>query len=178
MEERKDIEGYEGIYKISNLGNVMSCERYVKVGGGGTRRVKQRLLKPYKSTGGYLQVNLNNDGEFKPKLIHRLVAIAFIPNPNNLPEVNHKDEDKENNAVENLEWCTPKYNANYGLRNQKMIENKRNTSVNQYDKDGNFIKNWRSLSDACEEYEADISSMIRVCKGKQKTCVGYKWKYA
>lgn len=178
MEEWKDIEGYEGRYKISNLGNVMSCERYARVCGGGKRLLPQMILKPYKSTGGYLQVNLRKNGGFKPKLIHRLVAIAFIPNKNNLPEVNHKDEDKENNNVENLEWCTSKYNANYGMRNQKMVENKRNTSVNQYDKDGNFIKNWRSLSDACEEYGADISSMIRVCKGKQKTCVGYKWKYA
>ena len=111
-------------------------------------------------------------------LLHREVAKAFIPNPDNLPEINHKDEDITNNCVDNLEWCTSKYNANYGSRNARMKANKKTIPVIQKDLDGNFIKRWNSLSDASRYFNVDVSSMIRVCKGKQHTCRGFKWEYA
>jgi hypothetical protein len=107
-----------------------------------------------------------------------VVAQAFIPNPDNLPEINHKDEDITNNCVDNLEWCTSKYNANYGSRNIRMMENRELVPVIQKDLNGTFIKRWNCMTRACEAVGADLSSMIRVCKGKQHTCRGYKWEYA
>ena len=102
----KEIEGYEGLYEVSNLGNIRSLRKNI-------------ILKPALNQ-GYLQVNLVKDGITKVFLVHRLVAQAFIPNPNNLPLVNHKDYVKDNNNVENLEWCDSKYNNNYGTRNQRL----------------------------------------------------------
>lgn len=176
----KDIEGYEGLYKISNLGNVLACEKYAKVRGGAYRKINPRLLNPYKCINGYIQINLRKDKKSKPFLIHRLVAKAFIENPNNYSEVNHKDEDITNNIVDNLEWCTHKYNANYGTRNQRMLAHRKNRlrPVNQYSKDGKFIKHWESMSEVEKELGADTGSIIRVCKGLQHTCIGYVWEYA
>lgn len=177
MENWKDISGYEGYYQISNLGRIRSLDRYANVGGGGRRLVKGKIIKPVKCTNGYYEASLSYKGVRKVLLLHRVVAEAFIPNPNNLPEVNHKDENPANNEASNLEWCTSKYNANYGTRNERMMIGRETKPVIQFDKDGTFIKRWDSMMDACREYGADISSMIRVCKGKQKTCKGFKWKY-
>lgn len=109
----KDIPGYEGLYQVSNLGNIRS----LKYAGGN----KVKLLKQA-TTNGYKQVQLSKNGKGKNHLVHRLVAIAFIPNPNNLPVVNHKDENPSNNNVDNLEWCTQEYNINYGTRNERASE--------------------------------------------------------
>ena len=108
MEEWKDIIGYEGIYQISNKGRVKSLNRIDSRG----HKVNEKILRPGKRN-NYLHVRLCKDGKFKDYKIHRLVAQAFLPNPDNLPVVNHKDENKLNNNVENLEWCTQKYNVNY-----------------------------------------------------------------
>lgn len=177
-EEWKDIRGYEGLYKISNAGNVMSCERYVKVCGGGKRLIKPQILKQFKCPGGYCEVNLWKNNRQKTTMVHRLVAEAFIDNQLDLPEVNHKDENKENNSVNNLEWCTSKHNANYGTRNKRMVEKKKSKPVVMLGRDGEEIKKFRSLGDASREMNVDISAIIRACKGKQKTCLGYKWAYA
>lgn len=113
----KDIKNYEGLYQISTYGRVKSFPRK-----GALR--KEKVLKPYKDGKNYyFVVGLHKDGKKQYKLIHRLVADAFIPNPNNLPIVNHKDENKENNNVDNLEWCTYKYNSNYG--NARMLMSKK-----------------------------------------------------
>lgn len=104
----KDIEGYEGKYQVSNLGRVRGLDRKNSMG----KTVKGRILKPRKTHAGYLRAHLCRDDRY----IHRLVAEAFIPNPNNLPQINHKDEDKANNSVDNLEWCTCEYNLSYGSR--------------------------------------------------------------
>ena len=135
-------------------------------------------MKPGVCTNGYYQANFNVNGKRFTPLLHRIVAIAFLPNPNNYPEINHKDEDITNNNADNLEWCTSKYNANYGSRNVRMMENRVRIPVIQKDLDGNFVKRWDCMSRACEAVNADISSMIRVCKGKQHTCRGFKWEYA
>lgn len=177
MEVWKDVVGYEGLYKVSNKGNVMSCERYVNTCGGGKRLVESKILKPFKCPGGYQEVNLWKNNKMKTTMIHRIVAKAFLENPYSLPEVNHKDENKENNSVDNLEWCTSKYNANYGTRNARMIEQKPTKPVFMMDKSGNVIKKFNSLGDASREMGFDISAIIRVCKGKQKTSGGYKWSY-
>lgn len=173
----KDIVGYEGYYQISNYGKVKSCERYVNKSNGGKKYVGERIMKLFHCPGGYPEVLLTKNSKAKPKLIHRLVAEAFIDNPNNYPEVNHKDEDKDNNCVENLEWCTSKYNANYGTRNEKMSMAFRKPII-QKDIHGNVIKRWDSIKQMHDESGMDMSSVISVCKGRKETHRGYKWEYA
>lgn len=127
MEEWKSIPGYEGLYEISSYGRVKSLDRYVKVKSKSYRLQKGKMLSPIKNKYGYLQVFLCCNGKYKIISVHRLVAEAFIPNPDNLPIINHKDEDKSNNCVENLEWCSHRYNSNYNgvlkKRSQRMKEN-------------------------------------------------------
>ena len=114
IEEWRPIVGYEELYEVSNLGRVRSIDRYVKYSNGQIHLHKGKVLSPVKSNLGYLLVSLCCNGKYKMFLVHRLVTEAFIPNPENLPEVNHKDEDKANNSVDNLEWCDRSYNNNYG----------------------------------------------------------------
>ena len=123
MEHWKAIVGYEGIYEVSDTGLVRSLN---------WERTKQvRVLRPGKLERGYLFVPLSKDGHVKNFLVHRLVAQAFIPNPQCLPQVNHKDEDKENNSVSNLEWCTARYNINYGTCQQRMAEKLRGRNLSE-----------------------------------------------
>ena len=110
----RPIEGYEGLYEVSSYGRVRSLDMYVKVGYGNYRLHKGKVLSPAKDTNGYLKVNLYCNGKQKTINVHILVAQAFLPNPDNLPQVNHKDENKSNNRVENLEMCNAKYNLSYG----------------------------------------------------------------
>lgn len=114
IERFKNIEGYEGLYQVSNLGNVKSLNYG-----------KERILKPIKNGKGYLQVILCKNGKHKMYQVHRLVATVFLPNPNNLPCVNHKDENSLNNCLYNLEWCTYSYNNSYGTKNQRTISTRR-----------------------------------------------------
>ena len=118
----RPIEGYEGLYEVSNLGRVRSLDRYVKGKGKSYRLHKGKVLSSAKDTIGYLFVILHCNGKCKTIRVHRLVAEAFIPAVEGLSEVNHKDEDKTNNRVENLEWCSHKYNMNFGTRNIRAKE--------------------------------------------------------
>lgn len=121
-QEWRPIPNYEGIYEVSNFGNVRSLDRVVNGRSGGYSKIKGKTLTPIKNCGGYLRVNLCSERGRKAEFVHRLVAKAFIENFDNLPEVNHKDENKENNNVENLEWCDSKYNSNYGTVRQRCSE--------------------------------------------------------
>ena len=121
MEEWKNVIGYEGLYEVSSIGNV--------------RNVKRNTLLRFSNNQGYIQVYLYKNGIRKGFRVHRLIAQAFLPNPNNLPQVNHLDEDKTNNRVDNLEWCTAKYNSNYGHRTENAI----NTRVKNGYADPDFI---------------------------------------
>ena len=161
----KDIEGYEGLYQVSNLGRVKSI-----------RYGKERILKPLRYNCGYFVVNLWKNGERNQYLVHRLVCQSFIPNPNNLPQVNHKDENKENNSVENLEWCTAKYNYNFGTINQRRAE-KLSKPVLQYTKSGEFVREWKSTHDVQRNLGYAGSSISRCCRGKLKSAYGFVWKY-
>lgn len=119
-EQWKDIKGYEGLYEVSNYGNVRSLDRTIKRGQG-HMTIKGCILIPfYEEKKGYYQVALAKDGKVKKYRIHRLVAVAFLKNPYNYTDVNHKDEVKTNNNVDNLEWCTRKYNNNYGTKPERI----------------------------------------------------------
>lgn len=151
----KDIKGYEGLYAITSCGKVWSYK-------------SQKFLKPAKDKDGYYDVSLYKDGERKHFKVHRLVAQAYIPNPNNLPLINHKNERKTDNYVSNLEWCDAKYNNNYGTR-----KDLNKTPVYCVELDQMFD----SASDAARQLEIDNSSISKCCKGKYKTCGGYTWRY-
>ena len=142
----KDIEGYEGLYQVSNLGRVRSLDRYVNNNHETKSLKKGRILvnSILKST-GYLRVSLSREGKFVSKQVHRLVAEAFVSNPNNYPIINHKDENPLNPCADNLEWCTSEYNNNYGTRLDKISKAMTNNpkiskKVYQYDLYGNFLK--------------------------------------
>ena len=123
----KPVVGYEGLYEISSFGRVKSLPKYVNAshrGFVGKRLLPEKIMKP-SNCFGYLIVALRKDGKYKKIRVHRLVAQAFIPNPENLPCVNHKDENTLNNKIENLEWCTHEYNDNYGSRNEKISKSRK-----------------------------------------------------
>ena len=179
IEEWRTIVGYEGQYEVSSYGRVRSLDRYDKM----NRFWKGRILNLHTGTGGYLFVGLSSNGNEKNYLVHRLVAQAFIPNPNNLPQVNHKDENKANNAAENLEWCNKTYNENYGSKKEREIKTKTlNNRVNghkkiiQYDLDNNFLKEWNSLTEASNILNISIGNISSVINGKRHQAGGYIWK--
>lgn len=174
----KDIKSYEGLYQVSNLGKVRSFPRK------GTHTKKIHILKSGKNHKGYLYVVLTNKYKKKTISIHRLVAQAFIPNPNNLPQVNHIDGDKLNNCVENLEWITNydnmKHAMKLGLRDKIYKHGKehfKSVIVNQYDLNNNFIKQWYCVRDIERELGFDNRNVCACCRGKRPTAYGYKWKY-
>lgn len=173
----KDIIDYEGIYQVSNTGRVRSIDHYItfydsKMGRDITKLIKGRVLKHRIGKSGYDTVILCNSGHRKDYKVHRLVAKAFIPNPDNLPFINHKDEIKTNNAVYNLEWCTNEYNINYGTRNEKYSK-----PVIQLNLDGNFIKEWSSAYKASQTLGIPQSSIWDCCNGNSSETHNYKWRY-
>lgn len=174
----RPVKGYEGLYEVSNKGQVRSLPRLVPFNWKGTITETFRrggLLKPYKTTNGRVQVNLFKGGKGSHWYIHRLVALAFIPNPNNFPQINHKDENPLNNRVENLEWCTAQYNGAYGTRPSKYM-----TKVEQYNLQGEKIATYESVRDAARAVGCHYTHISHCCgnKGKEKTAKGYIWKYA
>lgn len=177
MEEQwKTIEGYEN-YQISSLGRVRS-----KIA---RRRIEQDgfyYLKPIRSENNYLSYTLYDPNIHKKKrfLAHRLVALSFIPNPKNLPHVNHKDENKENNNVDNLEWCSPLYNNKYGTARLRKIETLSNP-VEQYTPDGIYVATYRNPAVAAELLGFSSAECIHMsCKGrfKYQLAYGFYWKYS
>lgn len=134
------------------------------------------VLKPIKNTGGYLQVGLCKNSKKKMYLIHRLVAEAFIPNPENLPCVNYKDEVKTNNCITNLEWCTHEYNNNYGTRTERSAKAK-NKTVFQLRKDGSLVRVWPSANEVQRQLGYGHSNIVNCCTGKRHSAYGFKWCY-
>lgn len=182
FEEWKTIEDYED-YQVSNFGRVKSLERIDNLG----RTVKERILKPFTNEDGYKQVKLFNGGKEKTFKVHRLVAMAFIANPNNLPQVNHKDEVKANNHVSNLEWCTAKYNNNYGTRKEKVSKTKsgklgkdcpNSKQIVQLTLGDDYIKTWDCMHDVERKLGYSQGNISKCCRGKRKSANGYKWCYA
>lgn len=181
----KDIKNYEGLYQVSNLGRVRSLDHIRKNGkkSGNEYLSKGKVLKSAIQNVGYMFVVLSKNGKTKGYRVHRLVAEAFISNPNNYKCVNHKDENKQNNCVDNLEWCNHTYNNNYGTKKERLKQSQQKRcgkKVNQYDLDGNFIRQWNCFMDI--ERHMNIKKchvgICACCKGKLKTSYGYRWKYA
>ena len=176
MEEWRDIKGFEGLYQVSNKGNVKSLERKVWDSRGYYRTVTEKILKANKKGRGYLYVTLSKDGIDDDYYVHQLVACAFIPNPQGLPEVNHLSEDKENNCVENLEWVSHEYNANYGTRNKRIAE-KNSKPIYGINKVSGLIVEFPSIMEAEKVLGIAQQNICACCKGKLKSCGGYYWMY-
>ena len=154
IEEWRPIPGYEGLYEVSNTGRVRSVDRYVKTCYGSYRLHKGKVLSPGIRPDGYLVVSL----QYRMFRVHRLVAQAFLPNPDNLPQVNHKDENPGNNNVDNLEWCTAKYNNNFGTaRIRSKDTNIKNGYWTGLSKDEYRKKYYEENKDKIKEYRKEYS---------------------
>ena len=182
QEEWRDIKGFEGYYQVSNLGRVRSVDRVIiNTGNKGENKrshYKGKILRQAHRNKGYLGVILTKNSKQHSFSVHRLVAQAFIPNIKNLPQINHKDENKENNSVDNLEWCDCKYNINYGSWRQKQSyshKGKYSKKVVQLDKSGHLIKMFNSITEA--EKETGIRHISAVARGQRKYAGGYIWKF-
>jgi len=175
----KDIVDYEGLYQISNFGRIKSmkrevCNNYLLSG----KQKRNEMIRASFNKKGYRRISLCKNGKAKNFMVHRLVACAFVENPNNLTSINHKDENKSNNNAYNLEWCSVSYNINYGSRNKKVTD-KLSKAVIQITMDGNKVKEWDTIRDVERELGFNASSIIKCCKMREKyySAYGYKWKY-
>ena len=185
----KDYKNYEGLYQASNLGRMRSLDRWVSSKNGSMRFIKGRILKPVTGSNDYLKVNLYKNNKQKTYLVHRIIAEAFIEIPEELKQyigtaylqVNHKDENKQNNNVSNLEWCNSKYNCNFGTRNERVIAKNTNGKLSkpvlQYTLDGVFVREWESAKQAEREDGYQHGHIISVCGGKRNNHKGFIWKY-
>lgn len=177
----KDVPGYEGLYQVSNVGGmVRSMDRYVKGTGrypDTIQRIKGKLLSTKLNNNGYVQVHLHKDNKCKMYLVHRLVAEAFIPNPLNLPEINHLDECQTSNNAANLEWCDRAHNLGWGTRSEKQARSM-GRPVRQYTKDGEFVAEYWSAREAQRQTGIRQGGISKVCNGVIHQSGGYIWKYA
>lgn len=166
----KDIVGYEGLYQVSNYGEIKSLRK--------NKKIYQSI-----NNAGYKVVSLYKNNKSIKKTVHRLVAIAFIPNFNNLPQVNHIDGIKINNNLNNLEWCDNKYNQKHasmlGLtkKRDEICSIKNGIKIIQYDLKDNYIKEWKNMKEASRTLKIDNSAISKCCRGKRNKCGGFKWKY-
>lgn len=179
QEEWKDIKGFEGYYQISTHGRIRSVNRKIyQPHNQKDSLYKSRIRKATKDKRGYLEINLCKNCKSKKYLVHRLVAETFIPNPHNYPQVNHKDENKMNNSVDNLEWCSAKYNSNYGCRNKKVSAARTNNMYNQ--KPVICLETrmvYINSRDAERKTGYKARSIRAVCEGIYKTLHGLHWAY-
>lgn len=173
----KDIPNYEGLYQVSNLGRIMSLERNINQFNGHQtieKKINKRILKTTKQNSGYVVVKLSQNGKSKTFSVHRLVARVFMGE--STLQVDHKDGNKENNKLNNLEYVSSFENMKRAFKNN-LVTLKKN-EINQYDLDGNFIKTWYNAGFIERELNIDHSNIIKCCKGKRNSCGGYKFKYS
>ena len=167
-EEWRDVAGYEGLYQVSSEGRVKSLER--------KGRKSERILKPGVRSKGYLFVVLCAGGKSRMFSVHRLVCTAFHDNPENKLDVNHINENKTDNRIENLEWSTRKENLNHGTRNERAAKT-RSKPVAQYTLDGELVKIWPSTIEVQRKTGFGCGSICKSAKGKYKQAYGFRWKY-
>ena len=184
----KSVVGYEGYYEISNHGNVRSINRIIIDKNGTKLNYKSKLLKPAPNKDGYLQVGFSKNCKTNSYYVHHLEGIAFIPNPENKPTVNHIDGIKANNYIDNLEWATKSEQAIHSLEHElRTMPNAwigkfgskhcASKKVTQYTKDNVFVADYGSMIEAGNMNNINPSLISGVCKGKKKTTGGYIWKY-
>lgn len=162
---KRPVKGYEGLYEVTNTGLVYGCKSGV-------------FLSPKSRKDGYLEVNLWRNGVGTSHLVHKLVAEAFVPNPNYFPQINHKDENKSNNNADNLEWCTAKYNSRYGTGNKRGVKLRRIKCCNcKPVRNVNTGKTYTSIDEAAKDSGICRANIGRVCDGQRKTAGGYKWEW-
>lgn len=176
----KDIPQYEGMYQVSNLGRVKSLERY-KDNHSKQQLVPERILAQSLKDNGYQTVSLWKNNKGKNEYVHRLVAMAFLPNPNGLPQVNHKDENKANNTWTNLEWCDSSYNNNYGTKRSRQGETllnngKTSKRVAKCDLEGNELATYRSMREAERENGLANGAISAYFKYNREQTGGYTWR--
>lgn len=183
----KPIKGYEGLYEVSNLGRVKSLDRVATATRKGVQfevPIKGKMLTPMNVRHGYLAVQLYGRGGHKTRnmkeaRVHRLVAETFVPNPDNFPEVNHKDENKSNNRADNLEWCDRKYNTNYGTCQQRRVrigaENPHSIRLAQLTKDGKLVRIYDSINEA-RRAGYGLGNIYKCFSGQCRYAYGYKWE--
>ena len=178
-EEWRAIKGYEGLYEVSNLGRVRSLDRYIdaisRYGTPMHRFCRGCILKESKHKKGYRFVRLCNSGDCKNQSIHRLVAQAFIPNPDNIPQVNHKDENKDNNRADNLEWCDALYNTNYGTGKYRKTEGYK-IAVEQLTLDGQHVAYYDSLLAVIKANKSYSRGNLCRTLNTDYTSYGYRWR--
>lgn len=163
----KDIKNYEGLYQVSNLGRIRSLN-YLH-----TKKIA--ILKLIVRGNGYHGVSLCKKGIKKSVFVHRVVAETFIPTPNNKFQINHKDGNKFNNTIDNLEWVTPKENMKHSI--EKGLSHKARHKVEQYSLNGKLIKVWDSIKEIKKALNISISHISSCANGKRETTQGYRWKY-
>lgn len=172
----KPVVGYEGYYEVSNLGRVRSIDRTIVDKKGMTKKLHGHMRMQQKQRNGYYSLILTRGGKSKRLLVHRLVGTAFVPNPNNLPEINHKDETRDNNRADNLEWCDRSYNNVYGERLKKQI--KRQSKPVKQMLNGDVIAVYPSAMEASRKTGITQGGISGCCRGELKTSGGYQWALA
>ena len=185
-EKWRDIPDYEGLYQASSYGRIKASARTINYQNGKIVQRKERIMSLIKGYGEYLTIGLCKNKKRHLCYVHRLIAITFIPNPSNLPYINHKDENKYNNKVDNLEWCTQSYNTKYNNAMRRRLDTRfKNKShgaekkVYQYDLQGNLIKIWDSLISINRELGYKYTNISSCCLHKKyhHTAYGCKWSY-
>lgn len=177
----KDIAGFEGYYQVSNIGRVKGLFRSQKINEAMGRVNKAKLIVGKINRGGYRSVLLTKDGKRKHITVHRLVGCAFIDNPNNYPVINHKDCNRTNNCVLNLEWTTTKGNAEHAAKYGNLRRGKTSLfskPVNQYTMNNVFVKSHDTTKDASKEVKCSRHDISRCCKGIYDSYKGFIWRYA
>lgn len=172
----KDIPNFEGYYQVSSTGKVRSLERKFVNKRNQHRTYPSKILKPTVMPNGYLQVNLKKQGKTFRRFVHRLVATVFVPNEFGYKTVNHIDENKQNNCISNLEWCSQRYNNNYGTRLKRAIQS-RSKRIALIDKDGDVIATFKNSIVAGTLLKIDSRLIRGVAEGSHRTAGGYMWKY-
>lgn len=176
----KYINGYEGLYMVSTFGRVKSVERCITYKDGRTKIIKEKILKPMLCNTGYYKVGLSKNGVVKEYLIHRLVAEAFIDNPDNLPTVDHINTNRIDNRIENLRWANSEIQMSNPFTKEHLVgkhTNRKDLSkpVEQYTMDMVFVAEYPSIEEAFRLTK--IKHISECCLGKRKSAGGYIWVY-
>lgn len=180
MEIWKDIEQYKGLYQISNLGRIKALSKHVAYSNGCVHYYPEKILKEFPHVEGYALINLTDAHKKQTSFrVHRLVADAFIPNTCNKPSINHINSIRNDNSVENIEWCTPKENTEHRMifgNKYSGLDHKSSKRVSQYSLDGTYIQDFENIDTATKQ--TGIFNISACCRSIRSVAGGFKWRYA